>query len=81
MKLPRDVSGPDLVKALRHFGYEVTRQRGSHIRLTTQQNGEHHVTIPHHSQIRVGTLSDILTAVGEHFDMTKDEVASAVFST
>jgi predicted RNA binding protein YcfA (HicA-like mRNA interferase family) len=36
MKLPRDVSGPDLVKALRKLGYEVTRQKGSHIRITTQ---------------------------------------------
>jgi len=37
MKLPRDVSGPDLVKALRVLGYAVDRQRGSHVRVTTQR--------------------------------------------
>jgi len=35
MKLPRDVSGDDLAKALRVLGYEVTRQTGSHYRVTT----------------------------------------------
>lgn len=46
MKLPRDVSGDALAKALRAFGYQVTRQTGSHLRLTTDEGGEHHVTIP-----------------------------------
>jgi predicted RNA binding protein YcfA (HicA-like mRNA interferase family) len=36
MKLPRDLSGQDLVKALKKLGYEVSHQTGSHIRLTTQ---------------------------------------------
>ncbi len=31
MKLPRDVSGPELVKALRVLGYALDRQRGSHV--------------------------------------------------
>ena len=37
MKLPRDVSGAKLGKALRVLGYERTRQRGSHMRYTTQR--------------------------------------------
>ncbi|MBP6602979.1 MAG: type II toxin-antitoxin system HicA family toxin [Verrucomicrobiales bacterium] len=32
MRLPRDITGDDLVKALRTLGYEVTRQKGSHMR-------------------------------------------------
>lgn len=48
MKTPRDVSGPDLVKALGVMGYERIRQDGSHIRLTTQLDGEFHVTVPNH---------------------------------
>lgn len=60
MKLPRDVSGQDLVKALRRFGYEVSHQTGSHIRLTTQEQGEHHITIPAHNPLKVGTLNAIL---------------------
>lgn len=48
MKLPRDVSGPELVKALRVLGYAVDRPRGSHIRVTTQQDGENHGVVPNH---------------------------------
>jgi predicted RNA binding protein YcfA (HicA-like mRNA interferase family) len=56
MKFPRDLSGDDLAKALAKYGYEITRQKGSHIRLTTQQSGEHHVTIPRHDALRIGAL-------------------------
>jgi len=48
MKLPRALSGADLIKALQKLGYVATRQKGSHIRITTQQNGEHYVTVPDH---------------------------------
>ena len=41
MRLPRDLSGRDLVKALARLGYEVDLQTGSHIRLTTHRRGEH----------------------------------------
>lgn len=44
MKLPRDLSGQDLTKALRKLDYQITRQTSSHIRLTTQRGGEHHIT-------------------------------------
>ncbi len=57
MKLPRDLSGEALAKALEKLGYTMDRQIGSHIRLTTQENGEHHITIPNHSPIKIGTLS------------------------
>ena len=57
MKIPRDISGVKLIKLLAVYGYEVTKQTGSHIRLTTQANGEHHVTIPNHNPLKVGTLN------------------------
>lgn len=57
MKLPRNVTGAALQKSLRRLGYEATRQRGSHVRMTTQVNGEHHEVIPQHNPIRVKTLS------------------------
>jgi predicted RNA binding protein YcfA (HicA-like mRNA interferase family) len=44
MRLPRDISGLELAKKLAELGYEISRQNGSHIRLSTQQNGEHHIT-------------------------------------
>jgi predicted RNA binding protein YcfA (HicA-like mRNA interferase family) len=60
VRLPRDLDGRDLAKALRQFGYEISRQTGSHIRLTTHAGGEHHLTIPDHNPLRVGTLAAIL---------------------
>ena len=45
MRLRRDVSGEELVKLLKPFGYTVTRQTGSHLRLTTAEHGEHHIKI------------------------------------
>jgi predicted RNA binding protein YcfA (HicA-like mRNA interferase family) len=51
MKLPRDLSGDELAVLLRKYGYVVTRQTGSHMRLTTSQSGEHHITIPRHASL------------------------------
>ena len=79
MKVPRDVSGDDLVKKLIKFEYKISRQKGSHIRLTTFQNGEHHVTIPNHPSLRVGTLSAILSEVAIHHKKTKDEITQILF--
>jgi predicted RNA binding protein YcfA (HicA-like mRNA interferase family) len=76
MKLPRDLSGEDLVKALRRLGYTVTRQTGSHMRLTTNETGEHHVVVPRHHPLRVGTLSAILRDVEQHFQLTREELIS-----
>lgn len=74
MKTPRNVSGPNLVRALRALGYERRRQEGSHIRLTTQLDGEYHVTVPNHRPIRVGTLKSILKLVAAHHDLAWDEL-------
>jgi predicted RNA binding protein YcfA (HicA-like mRNA interferase family) len=74
MKLPRDVSGDALAKALRVFGYQVTRQTGSHLRLTTNEGGEHHVTIPRHDPLRIGTFANILDDVAAHFAISRDEL-------
>lgn len=63
MKLPRDIDGPHLAKALTVLGYEVTRQKGSHIRVTTQRDGENHEVTPCHHPIKAGTLSSIVKHV------------------
>jgi predicted RNA binding protein YcfA (HicA-like mRNA interferase family) len=80
MKAPRGVAGSDLAKALRKLGYETTRQTGSHVRLTTVEGGEHHVSVPMHKALPVGTLRSILREVGRHFDMSPDDVAARLFS-
>ena len=79
MRLPRDLDGDALVKALRICGYELTRQTGSHMRLTTSAKGEHHVTVPKHNSFRVGTLSGILADVAAHLGMTREELAERIF--
>ncbi len=79
MRLPRDLSGNDLAHALRKLGYHVTRRSGSHLRLTTQQHGEHHVTIPQHNPLRIGTLSAILADIATHFELSRDELADRLF--
>ena len=78
MRLPRDVSGADLIKALRVPGYQISRQTGSHIRLTTSENGTHHVTIPNHSPLRIGTLAAILDDVANHFRISRQELLSKI---
>jgi predicted RNA binding protein YcfA (HicA-like mRNA interferase family) len=74
VKLPRDWSGRDVAHALGRLGYTITRQTGSHVRLTTQRGGEHHVTIPDHPSLRAGTLASILREVGAHHGIERDEL-------
>jgi len=79
MRLPRDVSGKQLAILLGRCGYEVTRQTGSHIRLTMTQEGEHHVTIPLHGSLRVGTLSAVLSDVAEHLGIPRQTLVETLF--
>jgi predicted RNA binding protein YcfA (HicA-like mRNA interferase family) len=75
VRIPRDVYGSDLVRALRVLGYGTVRRDGSHIRLTTQLNGEHHVTIPDHKPLKTGTLvRGVLKPVAAHHKMTLDDL-------
>ena len=76
MKLPRDLSGAELIKKPQLLGYEPTRQVGSHVRITTQQKGTHHVTVPAHKPLRVGTLSSILKDIANHFETSREEIIS-----
>ncbi len=79
MRLPRGLTGEDLARALRNLGYEVTRQTGSHLRLTTQMQGEHHVTIPRHDPLRVGTLSAILVDLTRHHELSREDLLRILF--
>ncbi len=78
-RLPRNLSGKTLINKLKKLGYKPTRQVGSHIRLTTEQNGIHHITIPDHTPLKVGTLSNILRDVAEHFEISKQELMDRLF--
>jgi predicted RNA binding protein YcfA (HicA-like mRNA interferase family) len=79
LRLPRDLSGEELAVLLGRYGYEITRQTGSHMRLTTTQGGEHHITIPRHESLRVGTLNAILRDVAEHLDIPRQTLLATLF--
>ena len=74
MKLPRNVRGSRLQAALRRLGYEAVRRRGSHVRITTQVDGEHHEVIPLHNPIGAKTLSSILKSIARHHGMSVEEL-------
>jgi len=80
MKIPRNLTGRELASLLLPFGYTITRQTGSHIRLTTNKKGKHHITIPDHKPLRIGTLSSIINEVATHFNMSKSELLQELFS-
>ncbi len=78
-RLPRDVTGESLARALLRLGYVPTRQTGSHMRLTTRERGEHHVTVPRHDPLRVGTLAGIIGEVAAHFEASRDDIIERLF--
>ncbi len=79
MKLPRDISGQELALALAKLGYAMDRQVGSHMRLTTHRPGEHHITVPAHDPIKVGTLNSIPRDAGEHAGLDRSDLLRLLF--
>lgn len=79
MKLPREISGEELAKLLKKYGYETTRQTGSHMRLTTTLQGEHHITIPAHKYLKIGTLSSILNDIATYLKIDKSNLIKELF--
>ena len=79
MKLPRGLTGAELIRHLKRLGYVVTRQTGSHIRLTCTHSFEHHLTVPNHDPLRVGTLSSILNEVAVAQAMTREQLIEKLF--
>jgi predicted RNA binding protein YcfA (HicA-like mRNA interferase family) len=80
LKLPRALPGTKLASLFRRHGYEITRQTGSHLRLTSTLKGtEHHITIPRHKELRVGTLNGILTDVASYLEIDRESLAEELF--
>ncbi len=80
MKLPRDISGEELASLLTKYGYRVTRQTGSHLRLTsTLKDTERHLTIPKHKPLRVGTLSSIVNEVASYLKIDRQSLIRELF--
>lgn len=79
MKLPRNLSGGTLAKALcRQWGYRQVHQVGSHVVLETEEPTHQRIAIPDHTSLRVGTLNGILRAVARHKGVSREEILSSV---
>lgn len=57
MKLPRDLSGEEVGRALARLGFELRRQTGSHRHYAKESL---HPCVPMHREIRPKTLQSIL---------------------
>ena len=80
MKIPRDIKGEELAKLLKKYGYKITQQTGSHIRLTTNILEEHHITIPKHKYLKIGTINSILTDIAKYLKIDKQVLIQNLFS-
>jgi predicted RNA binding protein YcfA (HicA-like mRNA interferase family) len=79
VRLPRDVSGDDLAGRLARLEYQTTRQTGSHLRLTTERNGQHHITIPRHAALRIGTFAAVLAELESHHHLDRTSLLDLLF--
>lgn len=79
MKLPRNLTGAQLIKSMGQIGYQPTRQAGSHVRLTCTTPESHHLTVPLHDPLRIGTLAAILADVAAHHGMSRDQLIRQLF--
>ncbi|MBI5073589.1 MAG: type II toxin-antitoxin system HicA family toxin [Nitrospirae bacterium] len=79
-KIPRDLSGKELATLLDQYGYKITRQTGSHIRLTTNTGDkEHHITIPNHTPLKVGTMNTIIRDIAGHLKIDRQLFVQELF--
>jgi predicted RNA binding protein YcfA (HicA-like mRNA interferase family) len=79
MKLPRDISGSELVAALcRDWGYRRVNQVGSHVVLETDAPFHQRIAVPAHNPLRVGTLNAILRAVALHKNVSREDVLKSL---
>jgi predicted RNA binding protein YcfA (HicA-like mRNA interferase family) len=80
MKLPRDVGGEELAVHLGRYGYQITRQTGSHMRLTSTAKGfENHITIPAHKPLGVGILDHIVNEIAAYLEIEHQELLNELF--
>ena len=71
--------GAQMVRALNTLGYSPTRQTGRNARLTCESPAQHHITVPLHDALRIGTLAAVLTAVADAHGLTRDELLQRLF--
>ena len=78
MKFPRGVSADRLIRVLEKAGYEVIRQKGSHVRLQHQGPPAHTITVPLHNPLKTGTLHGILAEVAGARSITIESLSESL---
>jgi predicted RNA binding protein YcfA (HicA-like mRNA interferase family) len=68
-----------LIRALARVGYVVTRQTGSHVCLTCELGQPHHITVPIHDPLRVGTLAAIVADVAQAHGVEREALLRELF--
>jgi predicted RNA binding protein YcfA (HicA-like mRNA interferase family) len=76
LKIPRDLGGAELARLLQRYGYRITRQSGSHLRLTSTSKGTQHQA---HNPLKIGTLSQILSDVCGYLELSREELINQLF--
>ena len=80
-KVPRDMSGSELVQLLcKEWDYAVAhRTKGSHVILATNTPSRHRVAVPLHTPLKIGTLHTILRQVAEHKGTFREAILGEAF--
>jgi len=79
-KILRDISGRELAKLLKKYGYEINRETGSYIRLVSKfRDKEYKITVPDHHSIKIGTLNNILNDLADYLKIEKKELIKELF--
>jgi len=79
VKIPRDLSGRDLIEVLcRKWDYRRVSQEGSHVILVTENPAHQRLSVPNHTVLRVGTLNAILRAIAQNKKVDKSEIIDSL---
>ena len=79
MKIPRHLSGHDLVQTLSGtWGYRVVHQEGSHVVLETDEPSHQRLAVPAHKYLRIGTLNAIVRTVANPKRVERDTIIESL---
>ena len=77
MRIPRDMSGGDMIKLLcKNWGYTVVHRVGSHVVLQTDTPSRQRIVVPSHPVLKIGTLHGILRSVATHKHVLRETIVT-----
>ncbi len=80
MPKPKRLSGAEVVKMLAQFGFEVERQRGSHIILVRERAGQKQtLLISNHKELKTGAVVAIFKQASRY--IPEDELREHFYAS